>query len=131
MNFLNYIIQLPNQEWKSFREKGVNKSISLASVFFNDVEDIFKKLFSEDEVVKMNAHSQKSNFSMDNIFEMIVDLKKDEEKVEEKISSEEEKKKKKYEEKVKEYTSYLIGRKLSENVSIFKKDSILSGNLKL
>lgn len=122
MQFINYIIQLPGEHMKVSTKLELESDLSeskedemaLYNAFHSDFENLFRKIEDETEVIRMKTYkNQKKNFQTG------YDMKKDI------------KKKQAYQEKVKEYTKYLIGRKLPESVSEFTEEEIRAGDLKI
>ena len=92
------------------------KEVKLGDAFFKDMEEFFKQIESEQKVKEMRIFEKNS-------------LKVIEEKKEKKEQQEMGKEKVKYAEKVKSYSKYLIGRKLSKNLQPYSKAEMEEENL--
>ena len=85
--------------------------MNLYNAFSSDFEELFRQVEDETEVLRMKTQSKK--------------------KPEKKLTEYELKKKQTYAEKVREYTKYLIGRKVNESVTEYSEDHIKVGNFKI
>ena len=100
MEFLNFLIDLPDAPFNG-------KDNKLVDEFFKDMEGIFTSIEKEDQMLRMK------NFDAEHPQKYA--------KIEEEpLSNERLKQEEKYREKVRSYTDYKIGRKLSQNVPKFK-----------
>ena len=112
MRLINYIVSLPDRKSENVKKEGAGKN-----THFTVFERFFTNIFSS--VYKLEAihHDIVSNMlGANNVLD---------EKSKQKKSKEEEE----YEEKVKSYTKFIIGRKTEEDTPLFSEDEIRSGNL--
>ena len=59
MQFLNYIINLPNSPCRRVNSSS-NGEKSLANVFFEDIENLFQKVYTESNVIEMRSFDPKN-----------------------------------------------------------------------
>ena len=116
MKFLNYIISLPNKTMpsKSSTEPKAKKDKPLNELFLADMEAIFRMVEVENNTINMQKYNPKKPIE----FEWTADESSEKEKQE-------------YQQKVRSYTSFQIGQKLSKNFKPFSEFEIETGNLTL